>query len=281
MPRDRETALPDGGAVAWREWGDSAGEPVLFLNGTPGSRLFSPAPEPRLVTVDRPGYGRSTPLAVPTLAAFAEIVRRIADEAGWKRFPVIGFSGGGPYAFACGAFLGDLVMSVAVVSSWGPVDELEAAHASLTDEEREALAAVRADPAGATELLWEHGQWYADDPLRFLRREREPADEAVFLDEAFRANFAESNVEGARQGQAGLVADWVADALPWGFRLADIDVPVTLWVGALDPGRAPRDAPEIARRIPSCTVHACEDEGHFVLIPRWLEIVERASAGQG
>ena len=61
----------------------------------------------------------------------------------------------------------------------------------------------------------------------------------------------------------------------------DIDVPVTLWVGALDPGRAPRDAPEIARRIPSCTVHRCEDEGHFVLIPRWPEIVEQASAGQG
>jgi hypothetical protein len=39
-------------------------------------------------------------------------------------------------------------------------------------------------------------------------------------------------------------------------------------VGALDPGRAPRDAPEIARRIPSCAVHTCEDEGHFVLIPR-------------
>jgi pimeloyl-ACP methyl ester carboxylesterase len=281
MPRDRETVLPDGAVVAWREWGDAEGDPVLFLTGTPGSRLFSPGSAPRLVTVDRPGYGRSTPLDIPTLGAFAEIVRQIATDAAWKRVAVVGFSGGGPFALACGAFLDDLVTSVAVVSSWGPVDELEAADASLTDEEREALAAIRADPAGATELLWEHGQWYADDPLRFLAREREPGDAAIFHDEAFRANFAESNVEGARQGQAGLVGDWVADALPWGFRLGAIDVPVTLWVGALDLGRAPRDAPEIARRIPSCTVHTCEDEGHFVLIPRWPEIVEQASAGQG
>lgn len=264
--------------MAWREWGESDDEPVLFLNGTPGSRLFSPGPEPRLVTVDRPGYGRSTPLAVPTLPAFADIVRRIAEDAGWTRFPVVGFSGGGPFALACGALLGDLVTSVAVVSSWGPVDELDAARASLTDEERDALAATRADPAGATQLLWEHGQWYADDPVRFLGREREPADEAIFRDESFRAVFAESNVEGARQGQAGMVADWVADALPWGFELGEIDVAVDLWVGALDPGRAPRDAPEIARRIPSCSVHTIEDEAHFALIPRWRDIIERALA---
>jgi pimeloyl-ACP methyl ester carboxylesterase len=276
MPRDRETLLADG-VVAWREWGDTD-EPVLFLNGTPGSRLFSPAPDPRLVTVDRPGYGRSTPLAVPTLRAFAEIVGQIADDAGWERLPVIGFSGGGPYALACGAFLGARVRSVAVVSSWGPVDELEAAYTSLTAEEREGLAAIRADPPGATQLLWEHGQWYADDPLRFLGREREPADEAIFRDEAFRANFSESNVEGARQGQAGLVADWIADALPWGFELAEVRVPVDFWVGEQDPGRAPRDAPEIARRIPSCTVHAVADEAHFLLVPRWPELVERSFA---
>jgi pimeloyl-ACP methyl ester carboxylesterase len=279
MPRDRETVLRDGGVAAWRVWGDFGGDPVLFLNGTPGSRLFSPTPDdPRLITVDRPGYGRSTPVPVPTLGAFAEIVRHIAEDAGLERFPVIGFSGGGPYALACGAFLGDLVRSVAVVSSWGPVDELEAAYASLTEEERQAIAAVRSDPAGATQLLWEHGQWYADHPLRFLDREREPADEAIFRDEAFRSTFSESNVEGARQGQAGLVADWVADGLPWGFELADIAVPVDLWVGEDDPGRAPRDAPEIARRITSCTVHSRPDQGHFLLIPLWREIVERSVA---
>ena len=278
MPRDRQTVLPNGEAVAWREWGETGGEPVLFFHGTPGSRLFSPGPEARLVTVDRPGYGRSTPMGVPTLPAFADIVRLIAEDAGWTRFPVVGFSGGGPFALACGALLGDMVTSVGVVSSWGPVDELEAANASLTGEEREALAGTRADPASATELLWEHGQWYADDPLRFLGREREPADEAIFRDEAFRLSFSESNVEGARQGQAGLIGDWVADALPWGFRLADIRVPVDLWVGEQDPGRAPRDAPEIARRIPSCTLHTVPDEAHFVLIPRWREIVEQALA---
>jgi pimeloyl-ACP methyl ester carboxylesterase len=280
MLRDRETILPGAGSVAWREWGDADGDRVLFLHGTPGSRVFCPDPDTRvrLTTLDRPGYGISTPLSVPTLRGVAEIIGQIADDAGWERFPVIGFSGGCPFALACGAFLGDRVTSVAVVSCWGPVDELEAAYASLTAEEREMLSAVRADPEGATELLWEHGQWYPENPVRFVESDREPADAAVFSDEAFRTNFADANVEGARQGQAGLICDWVADALPWGFELADLGIPVDLWVGQRDQGRAPLHAAEIARRIPSCTVHAAEDEGHFLLIPLWSEIVERGLA---
>jgi hypothetical protein len=38
------------------------------------------------------------------------------------------------------------------------------------------------------------------------------------------------------------------------------------------------DADEIARRIPSCAVHASKDEGHFLLIQLWSEIVERSLA---
>ena len=189
---------------------------------------------------------------------------------------MVGFSGGGPFALACGALLTDRVSRIAAVSSWGPVDELEAARASLTAEERELLAAIRADPAGATERLWEHGQWYTENPLRFLETDPDPADESIFRDAAFRSNFADSNREGARQGQAGLICDWIADALPWGFRLAEIGVPVDLWVGELDPGRVPLDAPEIARRIPSCTVHSDSAAGHWLLIPRWPDILERS-----
>jgi pimeloyl-ACP methyl ester carboxylesterase len=280
MPRDRETALSGGGSVAWRQWGGAGGDPVLFLHGTPGSRIFCPDPHTRvrLITLDRPGYGRSTPMKVPTLRGVAEIVGQIADDAGWERFPVIGFSGGCPFALACGAFLGDRVTSVAAVSSWGPVDELEAAYESLTEEEGEMLSATRADPGGATQLLWEHGQWYAENPARFLDSDREPADEAIFRDEVFRSNFADASVEGALQGQAGLICDWIAEALPWGFRLADIGVPVDLWLGEKDSGRAPLDAAEIARRIPSCAVHAYQDESHWLLIPLWPEILERSLA---
>ena len=94
-------------------------------------------------------------------------------------------------------------------------------------------------------------------------------------DPVIRANLTASNLEGARQGQAGLIADWVAEALPWGFSLANIAVHVDVWVGGLDPGRATLDAPELERRIPSCTVHLDAAAGHW-LISRWADIVELA-----
>jgi pimeloyl-ACP methyl ester carboxylesterase len=277
VAREGQADLGGGGTVAWREWGDRGNPPVVFLHGTPGSRLFIPDPTLyRVITFDRPGYGLSTPLGVPSLFGVAEIVSRIGDALGLERFAVVGFSGGGPFALACGALLPDRVTRVAVVSSSGPVDELEEAYESLTAEEREVLSAIRADPAGATALLWETGQWFAENPLRFLENEPEAADAPILLDQGFRSAFTASNREAARQGQAGLIGDWVAEALPWGFQLADIEVPVDLWIGERDPGRAPLDAGGIARRIPSCSIHADADTGHWLLIPRWAEIVETA-----
>lgn len=282
MPREGWAELSGGGLVAWREWGGFVGHPVVFLHGTPGSRLFFPDPAlrsalgVRVITFDRPGYGRSTPLPIPSLSGVVEIIARIADDLGLDGFSVVGFSGGGPYALACGALLPDRVSRVATVSSWGPIDELEAAYESLTDAERELVSAVRADPGSATTRLWEFAQWFVETPLRFLDTEPEAAGEAVLRDPDVRANFAASNLEGARQGQAGLVSDWVADALPWGFRLSDIRIPVDLWIGERDPGRAPLDARDIERRIPSCAVHVDPDAGHWLLIPRWPEILENS-----
>ena len=281
MREEGQTALASRGTAAWCEWGDPAGSPVVFLHGTPGSRLFFPDPAEtsiagaRILTFDRPGYGRSSPAAVSTLSGVAELVARLADDRGLDSFAVIGFSGGGPLALACGALLADRVSRVAAVSSWGPIDEIEAAYASLTAEERRVLGAIRADPDGAAERLWRDGQWYADAPLSLLEAEPEAADEAVLTDPVVRSNLSASNLEGARQGQAGLIGDWVADALPWGFELADITVPVDLWTGCRDPGRAPLDAAEIGRRIRSCTLHPEPNAGHWPAISHWCEILER------
>src|SRR6478752_3794842 len=55
----------DGRALTFRDWGDRSGRPVFYLHGGPGSRLLR-GPDlddsrlgVRLITYDRPGYGRS------------------------------------------------------------------------------------------------------------------------------------------------------------------------------------------------------------------------------
>jgi pimeloyl-ACP methyl ester carboxylesterase len=257
---------------------------VVLLHGTPGSRVFSPDPLEqldrgvRLITFDRPGYGESSDVAVGSLSVVAETIASIADDLGLEKVAIAGFSGGGPYAFACGALIPERVSRIAAVSSWGPIDEVEAAYESLSAAERDLLSAIRAEPASAKELLWEHGRWFADTPLLMFESQHEAADESTLSDPTIRSNLAAANVEGARQGQAGLVTDWAAEALPWGFRLADIGVPVNLWVGERDPGRAPLDALEIKGRIPSCAVHAVTGAGHWLVVPYWPDVLRSLEA---
>jgi pimeloyl-ACP methyl ester carboxylesterase len=93
-----------------------------------------------------------------------------------------------------------------------------------------------------------------------------------------RSMYTSSNLEGARQGQEGMIGDWIADALPWGFQLADVSAPVDVWVGQRDPGRSRLDAPELARRIPACSVHSDADAGHWLLMSHWQEIARRSVA---
>ena len=117
-------ALPDGRTLAWAEYGDPAGSPVVFIDGTPGSRLAHPPDEAltgiRLITFDRPGYGRSTPAPRPTLLGVADAVGALATSLDITRFGVLGFSGGAPYALACGARLPRRVTGVVAAALTGP-----------------------------------------------------------------------------------------------------------------------------------------------------------------
>src|SRR4051794_14295837 len=104
---DADVVLADGRTVSYAELGDPAGAPVIYLHGTPSSRLdlvFKDAELRvrglRVVGVDRPGYGRSTIRSGMSLVDCAADVGEVAAALGFDRFGVLGISGGGPYAAA-------------------------------------------------------------------------------------------------------------------------------------------------------------------------------------
>ena len=112
------------GSSIIHELGDPDGFAVVFHNGTPCSRLMpewwdAPARERglRMIGIDRPGYGNAPAEPNRSLRSVAEATAALMDDLGVDRFAVIGVSGGGPYALACGAFLPDRV--VAVISGAG------------------------------------------------------------------------------------------------------------------------------------------------------------------
>ena len=131
--RDRAIVLGDGRALQVAEWGPEDGTPVVVIHGTPGSRLFCPDPlvteaaGVRMLAFDRPGYGRSEPARRPLRHAdVVSDVVELLDAFGIERVPVIGWSGGGSYALACGAFASERVTSVAAVCSPGEATERDA-----------------------------------------------------------------------------------------------------------------------------------------------------------
>ena len=104
--------LPDGRDLAYEEYGDPAGFPVLSFHGGLSSHLdAAPAGAAareagiRLVAPDRPGMGLSTFQPGRTLLDWPEDVTALAHALGIERFAVMGWSAGGPYAAVCAAKL--------------------------------------------------------------------------------------------------------------------------------------------------------------------------------
>jgi len=94
---------PDGRELCVESGGDPHGRAVLVHDGTPNSRhLYPPLLADaerdgiRLLSYDRPGYGRSTAQPGRSVADCANDVRAIASALGIHRMGVWGISGGGP-----------------------------------------------------------------------------------------------------------------------------------------------------------------------------------------
>src|SRR6476661_10060441 len=127
-------AVGDDRQIGFAEFGDPQGRAIFWLHGTPGARRQIPMEARicaaqrriRLIGIDRPGIGSSTPYQYDTVFAFAEDLRTIADTLGIDKFEVIGLSGGGPYTLACAAAMSDRVVAAGVLGGVAPTSGSDA-----------------------------------------------------------------------------------------------------------------------------------------------------------
>jgi pimeloyl-ACP methyl ester carboxylesterase len=281
---DATITLADGRTLAYCEWGDPTGSPVLLVHGGPGSRLLCPdedataAAGVRLLTVDRPGYGGSGPRPDPTLLGWADDVQVLADQLGLERFAVVGFSAGGGYALACAARLPERISAVGLASCEGPYDQVPGALEGMTPEERTLFERIRHDPVAARGAVAEHVGWY-QDPDTIWEWEPPAVDVPILARPDVRDALTQMFREGARQGVGGLVGDWIALSLPWGFTFADVTVPVSVWQGELDHLVGPAHAHYFSAVLPNATLVLYPQDGHLLLLQHWGEILAAVSAG--
>ncbi|GLX24890.1 alpha/beta fold hydrolase [Streptomyces lavendulae] len=270
----REVILDNGRTLAVEEWGEAGGTPVVYLHGSPMSRLARHPDDSlfrelgvRLITYDRPGFGCSTPHEGRRVADAAADVAAVADALGLDRFAVFGVSGGGPHALACAAALPARVTRAAALASLAPrdADGLEWT-AGMNEGNRRSAAAALSGRAAVVEHLANVGT-AGLPPLPEVEQEvLSRPDVSAMLGAAF--------AEAVRPGLDGWVDDVVAlFGTGWGFDPAAVRVPVRLWHGGLDTLVPPSHGEWLAARIPGAALRleaGAGHGGHFDATPAML-----------
>ncbi|MFI0480921.1 alpha/beta fold hydrolase [Actinomadura sp. 9N215] len=242
--------LPDGRLLGWAEWGLPDGVPVLLCPGAATSRWLGFGTDAvealgvRLVSVDRPGLGVSTPAPGRTFGDFAGDIRRLAVLRGLGRPLVVGNSQGAPFALACAEK--GVASALALVSA---ADEVAAPEFSgtLAADLRGLVERTACDPAGAEAFF---AGFSADTMWDIVMDTSPECDLAVYQDPGFAAAYRRALDEGFAQGGVGYARDTVLAMGRWPFTLAQITVPVDIWYGEQDTAHSPDNGAFLSTRIP-------------------------------
>ena len=287
MHRNDVVQLYDGAVVAFQEYGDPTGTPVIFCHGWPSSRTMAQlADEParalgvRIISPDRPGISGSTVQLDRKLSDWPSLVEQLADDLELGEFRILAISGGAPYAYATAVAMPERVRAITVVGGVIPFSELND-FTGLLPLYRWMLAFYRDRPQLLRRLFWLARPFLSFRapirlrPLLLKMLLLRPCDAASLRDDAAFEAIFESQRRAWRGSVEGILVDARIYAEPWGFAIEDVRVPVRLWHGIEDRAFAVRLAEGIANRFPNCKARFIQDEGHYSLPIRHMrEILE-------
>jgi pimeloyl-ACP methyl ester carboxylesterase len=226
--------------------------------GAPPEPLFPAADQLgiRWVSYDRPGYGGSTRSLGRDMASAATYVSRVADALGIDRFAVMGHSGGGTHALACGALLAERVLGVVSMAGLAPFGAEGLDWFAGMAASSEASLRAAAEGRAAKERHEASGAEY--DP------EFTPADHAA-LDGAWSwlGDVVRPAMDG---GPGGLIDDDLAYVTPWGFDPAHMTAPVLFLHGGRDRVIPSSHSEWLARHCPSAEFRLYPDDGHISIL---------------
>ena len=245
---DCAVELADGRTIAWTDVGPADGVVVLRFPGTPGSRWSIRADRRpwrdrsvRMITGERPGYGRSTRLPGRGFAEHADDMARLLDHLGLDRVYVCGQSGGAPRALALAARHPDRARVASVLSGMAPLTDEEATQVIPINQRARRLVAAH-DVDGLRTLLTPIAAEMLADPLAGYAAQMAtapPEDHTVMTDPLWQQGYIRATREALGTGIDG----WVDETLAILGRLADVPLPAVttslVWYHAHDDRNVP------------------------------------------
>jgi pimeloyl-ACP methyl ester carboxylesterase len=273
--------LPDGRALAWREFGAPDGLPLLALHGTPGSRLKFSVADPiardlgiRMLAPDRWGYGETVAHPAPTLQAYATDIRDWANVLGLERFAVMGVSGGGPFATAVAAGLPDRVTALALAAPVGPI--AGESPDGMTRFHRLCFGPLARNPAAVARVFSAFRAALAVSPglgMRLAMVRVAPADRRVLRQADVASRLGDTFVEGLRLGVQGPVIDMTVFGQIWDVDFDAIAAPSRIWLGTADRNVPQVAARRLADRLVNSKLEVLPGEGHLWIANNYSEVL--------
>ncbi|HXX91221.1 MAG TPA: alpha/beta hydrolase [Acidimicrobiales bacterium] len=266
--------LRDGRRMGFAEFGDVRGRTVIWLHGTPGARrqiphearAFALENQVRLVGIDRPGIGSSSPHVYTRISSFAEDLDAVAEALGVEEMAIIGLSGGGPYALAVGATLGDRVRAIGVLGGVAPTVGPDAIDGGLVAFGVRVSWALRWGrvPLGMTlGALLRAIRPLGSPALDLFARVSPEGDRRLLGRPELKAMFLDDLFNGSRRQFQGPIADVIAFTKDWGFLAADVRVPVVWWHGDHDHIIPFAHGVHMVTRLPRATLQIMSGESHL------------------
>lgn len=278
----RQIRLQDNRLLAYAEYGDPQGKPVMLFHGTPGSRLFHHPDESvvlsfgaRIIMPDRPGFGLSDFKAGRTLMDWPDDVLQLADALNIDRFAVAGMSGGGPYALACALKIPHRLTRVALISSMAPLSA-PAAMEAMAWRNRLLFNLARNSRMFAKLSWWIMNVAFSQNPQRFFKFEASLSSQSekhLMSRPEIESALIRDYAEALRTGIDGVAWETILLAHPWDLQLENVAIETYLWHGQQDARTPIAMGRYLASTIPNCRATFLAEEGHDVFYHHWSEIL--------
>lgn len=266
--------LHDGRRLAYAEYGERTGFPLLYCHRHGSSRLEAGFMHKsarqagfRIVAVDRPGMGSSDFNRSGDLDSFARDLIELADKLGLVRFGLICNGGGSAFALATAHAFPQRVSLLLGVSALPPlVTRSSTAGRAL-------MAAVHFYSAMRHAMC-------ARRPHRYINRLMDSlgyADRRLLDHSDVQLLLARDLREASRQGIRGVARDTALHYRDWGFDATRVDVPMHFWLGGAD-NLIPRHRVEnFVSRCSDAQLHVLPARGHFLFIRAMDEVFMTAN----
>lgn len=281
--------LPDARRLAYAEYGDPNGHPVLHFHGGASCRL-----EPlllgdevftrfrlRIIAPDRPGIGQSDFQPDRGFSDWVNDVVFLADALGLDKFSLLGISGGGGYVAACAAKIPKRLHAAIIVSGGWRIDEMNK-NEDLPTMNR--LIWFLAKRIPVLHLVWLKlmQQSFKGSPEKMLatyKNRLPPVDYAVLEQPGRMKTLCEITLESMREGAKGISWDLRLYVREWDFSLDEIQMPLTLFHGEQDMNVPIAFVKRSVETLPTAQLVTYPDEGHISLIMNQFDAIAKALMG--